>query len=286
MLGELFRPSPGREKVQAAIGLYRDAPHDAAGSDTINRDAFDAEAFERPLLGRDIAAVIPKAPAVPTTRTGPAFDVPVLRFAELRPLGQVHRTYLVCESPEGLLLLDQHAAHERVLYEKYRRERAGEVVRGQPLLVPVSLDASPAEAAALEAALPDLAELGFEVEPFGGTTFAIKAVPKVFMASSDLGRTVRELAHEIRQLGTTRTADAMEEALLARMSCHTAVRAGHAMTNEEIVSLLQQLDGTPFHAQCPHGRPVVVRFDTDALKEMFGRTYEGASKEGLRERFL
>ena len=270
MLGELFKPSPGREKVAAAIGLYRDA------------SLVDIDV---PLLGRDIAGVFPTSTPVATPSPRPTLDTPLLRFSELRPLGQVHRTYLVCESPEGLLLLDQHAAHERVLYEKYRRERAGEVVGGQPLLVPVSLDASPAEAATLEAALPDLAELGFEVEPFGGTTFAIKAVPKVFLDAQDLGRTVRELAHELRQLGTTRTADAMEEALLARMSCHAAVRAGHAMTNEEIVSLLQQLDGTPFHAQCPHGRPVVVRFDTGALKEMFGRTYEGASKEGLRERF-
>ncbi|MFM2153514.1 MAG: hypothetical protein RL199_1949, partial [Pseudomonadota bacterium] len=268
MLGELFRPSPGREQVKAALGFYRDAP------------PFDAEA---PLIGRDIAAVEPRPFANPPPPT--PVESPRLRFSELRPLGQVHRTYLVCEAPEGLLLLDQHAAHERVLYEKYRRERAGEAVGGQPLLVPLSLDVPPAEASVLEAALPDLAELGFEVEPFGGTTFAIKAVPKVFLDAGDLGRTVRELAHELRQLGSSRTADAMEEALLARMSCHAAVRAGHAMTNEEIVALLQQLDGTPFHAQCPHGRPVVVRFDTERLKEMFGRTYEGASKEGLRERF-
>ncbi len=236
-----------------------------------------------PLVLRDPAATLPLSVESAQARQSPAEGAPALRFGELRYLGQVHRTYLVCEAPEGLVLLDQHAAHERVLYEKFRAGRAGEAQKGQPLLMARSLDFSPAEARLVEAALEELRDLGFELEPFGGTTFSLTAAPAA-LEGADLPRVVRELAAELGQYGTSHAATALEEALLARMACHAAVRAGDPLLPEEARRLLESLDGTPFHAQCPHGRPVVVRFEVQRLEELFARTYAGTPRAAGRDR--
>jgi len=229
----------------------------------------------------------PRPPAEPPVEPAAAPVVPPaapskLVFSELRFLGQLHRTYLVCESPEGLVLLDQHAAHERILYERLRSEQAQGRAPGQPLLVPVTLELAPSEARLVESARDELAELGFDLEPFGGSTFSLKAVPA--LAASEPARMVKELAAELRQTGRADAARAARDALLARMACHGAVRAGDPMAVEEVAELLRQLDGTPWGAQCPHGRPVVVRFGADALRELFGRTYAGTPRAAARER--
>lgn len=229
--------------------------------------------------GSTIATLFPMPEkAAPARRSEEKID-----FRALRYLGQVERTYLVCESPDGLVLIDQHAAHERVLYEKFRIERAGVAKQGQPLLVPITLEFSPSDARLVESALEALADLGFELEPFGGTSFALKTCPPE-LEGSDLPDVIRELATDVRDQGRAVSADRLEDALLTRMSCHAAVRKGHQLTPEEVRALLELIDGTPFHAQCPHGRPVVVRFDSSTLKEMFERTYEGQSRTMARDR--
>jgi DNA mismatch repair protein MutL len=171
-----------------------------------------------------------------------------------------------------------------VLYERYRKDRAGVASKGQPFLVPITMELAPSDARLIEAAIEELTDLGFEIDHFGGNTYSLKAAPPELMGS-DLPRTIKELAAEVRTLGKSSIADALEESLLTRMACHTAVRAGHALDAAEAMELLKALDGTPFQAQCPHGRPVVVRFDSEALKEMFGRTYEGTPRASARERF-
>jgi DNA mismatch repair protein MutL len=225
---------------------------------------------------------LPRAMPVPMElpATQPAAS---LSFGSLRYLGQIHRTYLVCESADGLLLIDQHAGHERVLYERYRRARAGTSTHGQPFLVPLTMELAPADARLVEGALEELEDLGFELEPFGGTTFSLKAAPAE-LSGADLPKVITELASEVRSLGHGTLAETLEEQLLARMACHSAVRAGHPLGPEEVTELLHSLDGTPFNAQCPHGRPVVVQFDADRLKEMFGRTYEGTPRAAGRDR--
>lgn len=208
-----------------------------------------------------------------------------LVFSRLRYLGQLKQTYLVCEAPDGLVLIDQHAAHERVLYERMRATRAGDAARGQPFLVPVSLELSAADARLVEACLEELADLGFELEPFGGTTFLLKAAPGE-LEGADLAQVICELATGIRTHGQGDAATASEEALLIRMSCHAAVRAGDPMEPAEVMALLRDLDGTPFHAQCPHGRPVTQKFDVAMLEGLFKRTYEGTPRAAARDRLL
>jgi DNA mismatch repair protein MutL len=279
--------APASQPPAAAPPL---APVQQRIAEAMNRFAQSHVPEPPPLRARDVLLPSPPArvepPPVPVPTEQPPVPAPAgqaLSFGSLRYLGQIHRTYLVCESPDGLLLLDQHAAHERVLYERYRLARAGCETKGQPFLVPVTLELSPSDARAVEAALEDLGDLGFELEPFGGATFSLKAAPPE-LEGSDLPTIIRELAQEVRTLDRGTLAETLEEQLLARMACHSAVRAGHALGPEEVTALLQSLDGTPFHAQCPHGRPVVVRFDAEALREMFGRTYEGTPRAAGRER--
>lgn len=207
-----------------------------------------------------------------------------LLFSRLRYLGQIHRTYLVCESPEGLVLLDQHAAHERVIYERLRARRAGGSAAAQPLLFPLTLHLSSAESALVEASREELSAVGFELEPFGGNSWSLTAAPPG-IEGVDPGALVRDLAEEARAFGRASQTDALEKALLARLACHTAVRAGDPLAPEEATELLRSLDGTPFGSQCPHGRPVATRFGEDALREMFGRTYEGTPRAAARERY-
>lgn len=207
------------------------------------------------------------------------------KFSALRYLAQIQQTYLVCESNDGLVLIDQHAAHERVLYERMRAERAGASTKGQPFLVPMTLEFSVGDARLVESTLEELDDLGFELEPFGGSTFVLKAAPAE-LKGADFARVVCELAAEIRAHGQGDSATASEEALLVRMSCHAAVRAGDALEPVEALRLLRDLDGTPFQAQCPHGRPVAVRFETKMLEELFKRTYEGTPAVAKRDRLL
>lgn len=267
-LADLF--DPRQKRIAQALDEWR---KNRTVSEEVTLQARETPPTPPVPFAKPVAQALPLSPRGAST----------IRFSELRYLGQVHRTYLVCESPEGLVLLDQHAAHERVLFEKYRQERAGETKRGQPLLVPAMVEFSPSDARFVEDALESLEDLGFEIEPFGGTTFSVKAAPGD-LGQGDVGRTLRELAAEIRSFGAADSADLAENALLTRMACHAAVRAGHPLEPEEALHLLRQLDGTPFHAQCPHGRPVMVSFDSDDLKLRFRRDYEGTPKAAIRER--
>ena len=278
LVDQLF--SPAQQRVAAAIGQWKDRAVAEADGEALlvarrPEPNFALEPTEGPApVPQSLPLQLPTPLPLPSPTAPAAGGGELIRFAELRPIGQVHRTYLVCESPQGLVLLDQHAAHERVIYEKLRAGRAGEALPGQPLLVPLSLEFSPADARLIESVLEELADLGFELEPFGGRTFSMKAAPPG-LDGADLSQVLRELAAEVREFGQAHSAQAMEDALLTRIACHTAVRKGAAMSPEEVRALLEQLDGTPYGAQCPHGRPVAVRFDVDKLKEMFGRTYEG-----------
>ncbi|CAG0992445.1 DNA mismatch repair protein MutL [Myxococcaceae bacterium] len=202
---------------------------------------------------------------------------PGLRFSELRLLGQLRCTYLVLESPAGLLLVDQHAAHERVLYEKLRdawRERG--VVR-QPLLLAATVTMDPASHAALVAREHEVADLGFEVEPFGESTVVVRAIPAL-LAGRDPADLVRSLADELaeaeRSSGSTAAgvrSIVPADHLLATLACHSARRKGEALDPREQRALLEALDEIPFAPCCPHGRPVAVPFDLAEIERRFGR---------------
>jgi len=193
-------------------------------------------------------------------------------FKGLRYLGQLHRTYLVCEGAAGLVLIDQHAAHERV---NYQRLRAREGAAVQPLLVPQLVALAPAAAARVAEASELLASLGVAVEPFGEGSIAVKALPPPLsrLAEQPLAALLADLSEELAQHGRGESLERLRDALLARAACHGSVRAHDALSAPEAQALLDQLDATDYGARCAHGRPVVAEFGEAEIERRFGRDY-------------
>jgi DNA mismatch repair protein MutL len=200
-----------------------------------------------------------------------------LRFGELRNLGQLLGTYLVLEDKDGLLLVDQHAAHERVLYEQLRHSWKEGAVARQALLAPEVVELAPADRAALDAELELAARVGFELEPFDEAALAVRAVPAL-LAGRDPQVLVRGLADELRQAGEvgnrprddSRLLDAADR-VFASLACHSARTAGEVLEPREQAALLESLDGIPWAPTCPHGRPVAVPVSLAEIERRFGR---------------
>ncbi len=192
-------------------------------------------------------------------------------FGSLRFVGQHARTYLLCEAPGGtLVVVDQHASHERLLFQRLREAFGSRTLAVQPFLLPQIVTLPPATARALEGGLEELRRLGLEVEPFGGDAFAVKGAPAV-LGGVPLEALLLDLA---AQLAEVERASAVEEAfhdLLATMACHAAVRANQEVAPEEARALLDGLDAIDFKARCPHGRPVVFELPLADLERRVGR---------------
>ena len=197
-------------------------------------------------------------------------------FRGLRYLGQLHRTYLVCEGPAGLVLVDQHAAHERMNYQRLRSRPPGPV---QPLLVPQLVQLSPSAAALLGEAATALASIGVEVEHFGGASIALKSLapPLDRLPETKLAALLTDLADELQTHGRGESLDKLRDALFARAACHASVRAHDALEPGEAQALLDALDETDYGARCAHGRPVVAEWRTAEIEKRFGRDYESHS---------
>jgi DNA mismatch repair protein MutL len=188
-------------------------------------------------------------------------------FSGLRYLGQLDATYLVCERDGELVLVDQHAAHERVAFQKLRERWAARTVARQRLLFPQTVELGRGAEEMVEA----LDAVGFEIEPFGEGTFAMKAVPAELRDGEDPAALLRRLCAELEQ-GGSRAVEERLDAVFATLACHSVVRAGDALGPAEATSLLASLDAVDFRAHCPHGRPVLLRIRVDEIARRFGRT--------------
>jgi DNA mismatch repair protein MutL len=182
----------------------------------------------------------------------------------LRVLGQVAQTYIIAEGPEGLYLIDQHAAHERVLYERLMAERAKMAITSQALLEPLTIELP---SVAGEESLKFLNQLGFDIEPFGGETVLVRAVP-VMLAKGDIAQAIVEIVDGLIEGGTV---EAREEQALISLICHSAVRAGQTLSSEEMRDLIHQLEQTTMPRTCPHGRPTMIHLSAEQLAREFGR---------------
>ena len=193
-------------------------------------------------------------------------------FSELKVVGQALGLFIICEGEDEIVLIDQHAAHERVTFERLRaaarESRAG--IPSQRLLIParVELDAT-LHASALDSA-PLLASLGVDLEPFGGDCFMVRALP-VELAGAEPGPLVRDLIEEIYRQGQSDTIKEARELVISRMACHGSVRQGRILTSPEILALLRALDGVDFSASCPHGRPVLIQLSRNELEQRIKR---------------
>jgi DNA mismatch repair protein MutL len=191
-------------------------------------------------------------------------------FSSLTILGQILGCYLVCASSQGLALIDQHAAHERVAFEKLRRQLDAGKVATQSLLIPQSVELTAGEMMLVEQKLDTLEHFGFSLEPFGPGAYAITAAPAL-LPEGDYSQLVRQMVAELAEVDTSAKLRQRLEERLATMACHSVIRANRKLEGEEMRALLRELDQIEFATQCPHGRPVLLEFSRDELERMFKR---------------
>ncbi len=191
---------------------------------------------------------------------------PLVSLPALRVLGQVDSTYIVAEGPDGLYLIDQHAAHERVLYEKFREQQSKQQIEVQGLLEPVPFEVTPQQDEVLRTGYQQLAESGFSIESFGDRTYLVRAIPAL-LDRKDWAGMVRELLDNAIEGKVTDWADG----IAITLACHSAVRAGKVLSHEEIRGLIQQLEQSKMSRTCPHGRPTVLHMSSRQLEREFHR---------------
>jgi DNA mismatch repair protein MutL len=193
----------------------------------------------------------------------------VNRIPLLRLIGQIGATYLVAEGPDGLYLVDQHAAHERVLFEKLMAQHDTKKIASQALLTPVVVTIPPQAAQLILAQLPTLQHFGFDVEEFGPNTFQVRAMPVLF-TGSDPSAALRALVEDFEE-DEAPLQNEIEAKLAARVCKRMAVKAGQALSGEEQRALLNDLEACDSPRTCPHGRPTMIHLSVDMLERQFGR---------------
>jgi DNA mismatch repair protein MutL len=195
---------------------------------------------------------------------------PEKSFSSLRVIGQLHDTYIVCESGDGVVLIDQHAAHERVVFEALKAAYRRSAVTMQGLLVPETLELTHREASILETLLKDLRDMGLEIEPFGGKTYRIKSVPAL-LAGRPIKPLVMEIVEKAAEMGLASGLDQGVDECLSIMACHGAIRANQKLAQEQMKALLKQLDTLEHASHCPHGRPTYIHRSLRQVEKDFKR---------------
>nr|WP_294544901.1 DNA mismatch repair endonuclease MutL [uncultured Rhodopila sp.] len=187
------------------------------------------------------------------------------------PVAQVLDTYIIAVAADGsLVLVDQHAAHERLTHEAIRGQMTAGAVRSQPLLLPAVVDLPSGDVARLAARAAELARLGLEIEEFGPGAILVRAVPAA-LGSPEPAPLLRDLADELAELGEQTVLSARLDAMIARMACHGSIRAGRRLGEAEMAALLRRMEATPRAATCSHGRPTVLKLSKADIEKMFGR---------------
>ncbi|NNF24392.1 MAG: DNA mismatch repair endonuclease MutL [Rhodobacteraceae bacterium] len=210
-------------------------------------------------------------PIQPTARTEPEPQSP----ATDAPLGaaraQVHENYIIAQTRTGIVLVDQHAAHERLVYERLKKQMAENGVAAQALLIPEVIELGPQDAERLLEHATDLARFGLTVEPFGPATIAVRETPAI-LGEINAEALIRDILDEIADLGESQTLLARIEAILSRVACHGSIRSGRQMRADEMNALLREMEATPHSGQCNHGRPTYVELKLSDIERLFGRT--------------
>ena len=191
------------------------------------------------------------------------------------PLGaaraQVHENYIVAQTADGMVIIDQHAAHERLVYEKLKRQMGENGVTSQALLIPEIIEMSDGDATRLLELADDLANLGLHIEGFGPGTVAVRETPAI-LGQCDARALVLDILDELADQGDSLTLRARIEAILSRVACHGSIRSGRRMQADEMNALLREMEATPHSGQCNHGRPTYVELKLADIERLFGRT--------------
>ena len=235
----------GRPQIDATWVLGHDA----------NRERFPAD---------DQSTAINGQPSKVTTQPSAFEKVPLLRL-----IGQIGATYLVAEGPDGLYLIDQHAAHERVLFERLMTQHEQKSISSQALLTPAVVHLSPSSAKLLEDQLPVLQHFGFHVEPFGQNSYQVRAIPSLF-ANSDPAAALRVLVEDFEE-DEAPLQNELELKIAGRVCKRLAVKAGQVLSPDEQHALLNDLETCASPRTCPHGRPTMIHLSVNMLERQFGR---------------
>lgn len=250
----------------------------------------ESEVFEQQPLIREPVAVfernVPESPHTSRPASDAAVSPPVRQvdeaaadsvsqpaerfFSGLRYLGQYHNSYLLCQDGDDLLLIDQHAAHERIGFEQLRAGFLAGHIEQQTLLFPEMIELDYRSGEALAGRLEEVGRLGFDVEHFGGRSYAIKAVPQL-LANTDVKKLITDIALDLDQTGSSAALEEKLDDVLILMACHGVIRANQALEVREARALLEKLDLVDFKANCPHGRPIMQRMRLVEIERMFRR---------------
>ncbi len=191
-----------------------------------------------------------------------------------QPLGaaraQVHENYIIAQTADGMVIVDQHAAHERLVYERLKRQRTANGVASQVLLVPRIVELAAADRSRVLDSADVLAELGLVVEVFGGQAVCVREIPAI-LGNVDAALLLHDIADELAETGATVGLETRIDAVLSRMACHGSVRSGRRMNATEMDALLRDMEATPFSGQCNHGRPTYVELKLTDIERLFGR---------------
>ncbi len=229
-------------------------PSSASVAETARQ--FHAPLFSAPVLSVRVEAVAP----------GPeASDAP-LGVAR----AQLHETYVIAQTADGIVIVDQHAAHERLVYERMKRALESGGVARQPLLIPEIVELDPAEVDRVASRAGELAELGLVVEAFGPDAVMVRELPAV-LGLADAKGLIRDLADDIAETGNALSLKERLEEISGTLACHTSVRAGRRLSAEEMNALLREMEATPHSGQCNHGRPTYVELKLSDIERLFGR---------------
>ncbi|GGE53678.1 DNA mismatch repair endonuclease MutL [Actibacterium pelagium] len=242
--------------------------------------------MDRPSLGAMRTAYTAQAPmqmpepegfaeaSVPSARVEPVIEPDVEEPAD-QPLGaaraQVHENYIIAQTGDGIVIVDQHAAHERLVYEKLKRQMAENGVAAQALLIPEIVELSEGDAAILLAQADTLSRFGLTIEPFGAGAIAVRETPAI-LGEVNASAMLRDVVDELHDIGDSQLVQEKIEAILSRVACHGSIRSGRWMRAEEMNALLREMESTPHSGQCNHGRPTYVELKLTDIERLFGRT--------------
>jgi DNA mismatch repair protein MutL len=265
------------------VGSIRQALADANARNPANVAASTVASF-RPEAPATPSAFRPQRPSgfAETQATFEAFAPPAGAGVSASPepeqvdapLGaprtQVHENYIISQTRDGVVIIDQHAAHERLVYEKMKAQRAAEGIARQPLLVPEVVDLDEASAARLLDRSQDLEAAGLVIDGFGPASIAVREVPSL-IAGGNIAKLIKDLADDIATLDTATGVQERIDHVLATMACHGSVRSGRRLKPEEMNALLREMEATPHSGQCNHGRPTWVELKLSDIERLFGR---------------